>query len=209
MSILLLAKGFSLGISMILPIGSQNAMILNQSIKKNHHFTTAAMFAIFDILLIALGIMGGSLLLESNDIMFNVLTWGGILFLLTYGGMSLKSAFSANRAENDKLTANKSLKMVIVTALLVTFLNPHVYIDTVMIIGSVGGQYQGDNKIFFMFGVMSASIVWFYTLAFGAAKLSNQLSKPRVKQVIDIIITVIMWTIAWSLLQTWLLKVNG
>ena len=209
MSILLMAKGFSLGISMILPIGSQNAMILNQSIKKNHHFTTAAMFAVSDIVLIALGIMGGSLLLASNDIMFNILTWGGILFLLTYGAMSLKSAFTAISSENDKLTTNKSLKMVIVTALLVTFLNPHVYIDTVMIIGSVGGQYQGDSKIFFMLGVMSASIVWFYALAFGAAKLSNQLSKPRVKQAIDIIITVIMWTIAWSLLQTWLLKVNG
>ena len=209
MSILLMAKGFSLGISMILPIGSQNAMILNQSIKKNHHLTTAAMFATFDILLIALGIMGGSLLLESNDIMFNLLTWGGILFLLTYGGLSLKSAFTSGATEDDKFTVNKSLKMVVITALLVTFLNPHVYIDTVMIIGSVGGQYQGNSKIFFMLGVMSASVVWFYTLAFGAAKLSNQLSKPRVKQAIDIIITIIMWSIAWSLLQTWLLKVSS
>lgn len=208
MSLILLAKGFMLGISMILPLGSQNAMMLNQGIKRNHHLVTASLFALSDILLITLGVMGGSLILASNEMMFDLLTWGGIIFLCSYAVMSVKSAFSraVNGATNR--SAKKSLKIVLITSFLVTFLNPHVYIDMLMIIGSVGGQYQGSSKIYFMLGVMSASVFWFFTLAIGAAKLSKQLSKTHIKQAIDIIVALIMLSIAWSLLTTWLAAGN-
>lgn len=208
MSLILLAKGFMLGISMILPLGSQNAMMLNQGINRNHHLVTASLFALSDILLITLGVMGGSLILASNEMMFDLLTWGGIIFLCSYAVMSVKSAFSraVNGATNR--SAKKSLKIVLITSFLVTFLNPHVYIDMLMIIGSVGGQYQGSSKIYFMLGVMSASVFWFFTLAIGAAKLSKQLSKTHIKQAIDIIVALIMLSIAWSLLTTWLAAGN-
>lgn len=206
MGLILLAKGFALGISMILPIGSQNAMMLNQGINRNHHLFTASLFALSDILLIALGVTGGSFILASNEMMFNLLTWGGIIFLCSYAVMSVKAALSLAVAGAAGTSAKKSLKIVLMTSLLVTFLNPHVYIDTVMIIGSVGGQYQGSSKIYFMLGVMSASVIWFFTLAIAAAKLSKQLSKTHIKRTIDIIVALIMLSIAWSLLITWLTR---
>lgn len=92
---------------------------------------------------------------------------------------------------------------MILTSLIVTFLNPHAYIDTVMVIGSVGGQYTGSEKIYFLIGAICASIIWFATLALGAAKLSVQLSRPKVKMVIDTCIGLVMWFIAWSLYLSW------
>jgi len=204
MGFFILVKGFALGLSMIMPIGSQNAMILNQGIARNHHLTTAALFASYDILLIALGVMGGSLLLSSNNMAFNILSWGGIIFLLCYGALSFQQAMNNSTDNKSNSSTKKSYKVVIITTLIVTFLNPHVYVDTVMVIGSVGGQYQDNNKLFFMIGTMLASIVWFFALAIGAAKLSVQLSKPKVKRFIDIVVALIMWSIAWSLYQSWL-----
>lgn len=203
MSMFLMAKGFTLGISMILPIGSQNAMVLNQGINKHYHLTTATLFAIFDIILIGIGVLGGSLLIGSNETIFTLLTWGGILFLCSYGIMSLRSAVRVNFVSQAKEPTKRSLKIVVLSCLVVTFLNPHAYIDTIMIIGSVSGQYEGQAKLFFTIGVMSASIVWFYALASGASKLSNFLSKPKVKQGIDVVVAIIMFYIAASLFTAW------
>ena len=206
MFIMAITQGFTLALSMIIPIGSQNSMLLSQGIRKNHHLATAGLFMFYDAVLISLGVLGGSLILSSNDILFSLLTWGGIFFLLGYGVMSFKSAFNNVNSGEDKLESQKSLKVVVLTTLIVTFLNPHAYIDTVMVIGSVGGQYSGDAKIYFLIGAISGSIVWFSTLALSAAKLSVQLSKPKVKSVIDFVIGLVMWFIAWSLFMTWLAK---
>ena len=197
-------QGFTLALSMIIPIGSQNSMLLSQGINKNHHLMTAGLFMLYDALLISLGVLGGSLILSSNDMLFTLLTWGGIAFLLSYGAMSLKTAFSGVKSDTANVVNKKSIKVVVLTSLIVTFLNPHAYIDTVMVIGSVGGQYTGNAKIYFLIGAISGSIVWFSTLALGAAKLSVQLSKPKVKGAIDLLIGLVMWFIAWSLLMTWL-----
>ena len=204
MSLLVLAKGFTLTLSMIMPIGTQNSMLLNQGINRNHHKMTAALFIIYDALLISLGVLGGSILLSSNDTLYNLLTWGGIAFLVGYGSLSLKSAFTASKGEGARIIKKKSAKIVLLTSLAVTFLNPHAYIDTVMIIGSVGGQYSGEAKIYFLIGAITGSFVWFSFLAVGAAKLSSQLSKPKVKMVIDIIIAMIMYLVVWSLFNSWL-----
>jgi L-lysine exporter family protein LysE/ArgO len=206
MIIMAAIKGFTLALSMIMPIGSQNSMLLTQGITKNHHLTTAGLFILYDAMLISLGVLGGGLILSSNDTLFTLLTWGGIIFLLAYGAMSFKSAFTGFKTSANNPMNKKSLKIVIVTSLVVTFLNPHAYIDTVMVIGSVGGQYTGDAKIYFLLGAISGSIVWFSTLALGAAKLSVQLSKPKVKSSIDFTIGLVMWFIAWSLWMTWLAR---
>lgn len=200
------AQGFTLALSMIIPIGSQNSMLLSQGINKNHHLMTAGLFMLYDAILISLGVLGGSLILSSNDTLFTLLTWGGIAFLLSYGAMSFKTAFAGIKLGDSDMANQKSIKVVVLTSLVVTFLNPHAYIDTVMVIGSVGGQFSGDAKIYFLIGAISGSIVWFSSLALGAAKLSVQLSKPKVKRVIDVAIGLVMWFIAWSLLMTWLAK---
>jgi len=206
MSLLVLAQGFTLTVSMIVPIGTQNSMLLTQGINKNHHKMTAALFMLYDAILITLGVLGGSLILSSNNLLFNLLTWGGIVFLTGYGLLSVKAAFSHAANDATELIKKKSVKVVILSSLAVTFLNPHAYIDTVMVIGSVGGQYSGEAKIFFLIGAIFGSVVWFSCLATGAAKLSTQLSKPKVKRIIDLTIAAIMWFIAWSLFTTWLAR---
>ena len=204
MSLLILAKGFSLTLSMIIPIGTQNSMLINQGINQNHHKMTAALFILYDALLISLGVLGGSIILSHNATLFNLLTWGGILFLSVYGLLSMKSAFAKNNNAADTVLKKKSAKVVFLTTLAVTFLNPHAYIDTVMVIGSVGGQYADDAKVYFLIGCVLGSLTWFSCLAFGAAKLSKQLSRPKVKMTIDIMIALVMWFIAWSLFNTWM-----
>lgn len=204
MSILVLAKGFTITLSMIMPIGTQNSMLLNQGINKNHHKMTAALFVLYDALLISLGVLGGSILLSSNDTLFNLLTWGGIAFLTGYGLLSLKSALSKANQNEGAVLKKKSAKIILLTTLAVTFLNPHAYIDTVMVIGSVGGQYTGEAKIYFLIGAVLGSLVWFSCLALGASKLSTQLSKPKVKKTIDVLIALVMWAVAWSLFNSWM-----
>ncbi len=206
MIMLAATTGFTLALSMIIPIGSQNSMLLTQGINKNHHLMTAALFILYDAVLISVGVLGGSLILSSNDSLFTILTWGGIAFLLCYGALSFKAAFTGSADESAALVNQKSIKVIVITSLIVTFLNPHAYIDTVMIIGSVGGQYSGEAKIYFLIGAISGSVVWFSGLAFGAAKLSVVLSKPNVKRILDTAIGLVMWFIAWSLLSTWLVK---
>jgi len=206
MSLLVLFKGFSLGLSMIVPIGSQNSMLLTQGINRNHHLTTAGLFILYDVFLIALGILGGSIIISTSPLLFTLLTFGGAAFLFSYGFMSFKQALFYNHENNAVMEKQKSLKIIIITSLVVTFLNPHAYIDTIMVIGSVGGQYQGATKMYFMIGTMLASIVWFSGVAIGAAKLSPQLSKPTVKRSIDFTIGMVMWFIAWSLISSWLAR---
>ncbi|WP_274620528.1 LysE/ArgO family amino acid transporter [Colwellia maritima] len=204
MIILAALKGFTLSLSMIIPIGSQNSMLLSQGINKNHHLMTAGLFILYDAFLISLGVLGGNLILSANPLLFTLLTWGGILFLFTYGALSFKAAIDGIKTGKNKIQTPKSWKIIFVTSLVVTFLNPHAYIDTVMVIGSVGGQYSGEAQIYFLMGAIAASIVWFSTLAFSAAKLSVYLSKPKIKSIIDSMIGLVMWFIAWSLFMTWL-----
>ena len=204
MSLLVLAKGFTLTLSMIMPIGTQNSMLINQGISRNHHKMTAALFVLYDTILISLGVLGGSILLSHNATLSNILTWGGILFLTVYGLLSMKSAFSQSSSSADTVLKKKSAKIVFLTTLAVTFLNPHAYIDTVMVIGSVGGQYSDEVKVYFLIGCILGSLTWFSCLAFGAAKLSKQLSRPKVKKTIDIVIALVMWLVAWSLFNSWM-----
>ena len=206
MSLLVLAKGFTLTLSMIMPIGTQNSMLLNQGINQNHHKMTAALFVLYDALLISLGVLGGSLILSSNDMLFDLLTWGGIIFLATYGSLSMKSALTPAQGNSNTVLKKKPAKVIFLTTLAVTFLNPHAYIDTVMVIGSVGGQYSDEAKIFFLIGCIFGSLTWFSCLALGAAKLSTQLSRPKVKMTIDIIIALVMWLVAWSLFSSWMAR---
>lgn len=200
MSLWVLLQGFGLGASMIIPIGAQNAYVLNQGIKRNHHLTTATICSILDMIFISLGIFGGGAILSQNEILLTSVTLGGIAFLSFYGLLSLKSAFkSGSESESKGEVVARGRRTVILGALAVTVLNPHLYLDTVVILGSIGGQLEGHDRIAFALGTIMASFVWFYTLSIGAAKLGPTLSKPRVKKGIDIAVAVMMFTIAYIL----------
>lgn len=185
---------------MIIPIGAQNAYVLNQGIKRNHHLTTATICSVLDMIFISLGIFGGGAILSQNEILLTSVTLGGIAFLSFYGLLSLKSAFKPeSESESKGEIVARGRRTVILGALAVTVFNPHLYLDTVVILGSIGGQFEGHDRIAFALGTIMASFVWFYTLSIGAAKLGPTLSQPKVKKTIDIAIAMMMFTIAYIL----------
>lgn len=197
MSLWPLLQGFGLGASMIIPIGAQNAYVLNQGIKRNHHLTTAAVCSLLDVLFISLGVFGGGALLSSNESLLLAVTLGGIAFLLFYGSLSLKSAFSQSSEEEAQMQVMaRGRRAVIAGALAVTVLNPHLYLDTVVILGSIGGQFEGQDRIAFAIGTILASFVWFFTLSIAAAKMAPTLSRPKVKRAIDSVVAAMMFIIA-------------
>ncbi|MBE4593616.1 amino acid transporter [Vibrio navarrensis] len=200
MNFWLLLQGFGLGATMIIPIGAQNAFVLNQGIKRQHHLTTAAICSVLDMIFISLGIFGGGAILSQNEMLLTSVTLGGIAFLAVYGFMSLRSALKpGNATENKQEITARGRRTVILGALAVTVLNPHLYLDTVVILGSIGGQFEGHDRIAFALGTILASFVWFYTLSIGAAKLGPTLSKPQVKRGIDMLVAAMMFTIAFVL----------
>jgi L-lysine exporter family protein LysE/ArgO len=200
MMILAIVKGFTIGLAMIVPIGVQNSFLLSQGIKQNFHFTAATLCIFCDILLMSLGIFGGGALFRSHPLLATLITWGGVLFLTVYGAMLLKAVISSNSQVASKLTKPSTRFAVILTTLAVTLLNPHVYLDTVMIIGSISGQFATfEDKWAFLIGTALASIVWFYSLTASAARLSPWLSKNTVQRVINFTVAMLMWSIALSL----------
>jgi L-lysine exporter family protein LysE/ArgO len=197
-----LLKGLILGAGMIIPIGAQNSFILNQGIKRNHHILAATICIICDVLLISIGIFGGGKLISSNELLMLFITIGGILFLLIYGGMSFRSALRNQYHKVESVDKRPSRKMIIVTTFAVTLLNPHVYLDTIIILGSVGGTFEGEDRVAFAVGTILASVLWFYALAIAAAKLAPWLSRSKVQQTIDIIVGMIMFVVAYTLVDS-------
>ena len=203
MNFWILLQGFSLGATMIIPIGAQNAYVLNQGIKRNHHLTTATICSVMDVFFISLGIFGGGALLSQNETLLTVVTLGGIAFLTFYGWLSLRAALQhSDQQESQPQKLARGRRAVILGALAVTVLNPHLYLDTVVILGSIGGQFEGSDRISFALGTMMASFVWFYGLSIGAAKLAPVLSKPKTKRIIDLIVATMMFIIAFALAKS-------
>lgn len=199
MNLWILLQGFGFGATMIIPIGAQNAFVLNQGIKRNHHLTTATLCSFLDIFFISLGIFGGGAILTQNEWLLAAVTLGGIVFLIVYGIQSLKSAFDQQRESSDKQAMLRGRRAVILGTLAVTVLNPHLYLDTIVILGSIGGQFEGNDRIAFAIGTIMASFVWFYSLSIGAAKLAPTLSQPKVKKAIDLVVAAVMFLIAFTL----------
>lgn len=200
LSLLAIFKGFTIGFGLIAPIGVQNSYILSQGIKQNFHFTAATFCILCDLVLMSIGVFGGSALIHSNSIIAALLTWGGIIFLTIYGGIFLKTAIFNQSQTVQTLAKPTSRVAVILTTLAVTLLNPHVYLDTIVIIGSISGQFAvTTEKLAFLLGTCLASVAWFYTLSASAAKFSPWLNKPTVQRGINILIAFIMWSIAISL----------
>jgi L-lysine exporter family protein LysE/ArgO len=154
------------------------------------------------VLFISLGIFGGGAILAQNEDLLTSVTIGGVLFLTLYGSLSIKSAFTQPSIEsNTQSVSSSGKKAVILGALAVTVLNPHLYLDTVVILGSIGGQFEGSDRLAFAIGTILASFVWFYSLSIGAAKLSPTLSKPKVRKAIDIGVALMMFSIAALLIK--------
>lgn len=192
-------QGFLLSAAMILPIGAQNAFILQQGSKKQYHLMSAFLCALSDVILISGGVFGGSALLSQSEYLLLLITWGGVAFLLWYGWNAFKTAFTKEIALSQHENQVKSRWRVIVTLVAVTWLNPHVYLDTFVVLGSIGGQLTAELRPWFTFGALFASISWFFALSLLAAWFSPILSQVIAQRIINLFVGCVMWFIALQL----------
>ncbi|CDG89235.1 arginine exporter ArgO [Xenorhabdus bovienii] len=194
-------QGFFLGAAMILPLGPQNVFVMQQGSRKQFHLMSATLCATSDIVLITAGVFGGSALLGQSAFLLQAVTWGGVAFLLWYGWSAFRVALSANieLSRSENIVQNRW--RVIVTLFAVTWLNPHVYLDTFVVLGSVGGGLSSELRPWFTVGAATASISWFFALSILAAWFSPVLNQPRSQRIINLFVGCVMWYIAWSLLK--------
>ncbi|WP_264273389.1 arginine exporter ArgO [Duffyella gerundensis] len=194
-------QGVMLGLALILPLGPQNAFVLNQGVRRQFHIMTAALCSLSDMVLICAGIFGGSALLTHSPLLLNLVTWGGVAFLLWYGFGALRIACNHNLSLADETVAKQSRWRIVATMMAVTWLNPHVYLDTFVVLGSLGSQLPQAARGWFAFGTISASLAWFFGLALLAASLSPVLRTVAAQRIINLLVGVIMWFIAFRLAQ--------
>ncbi len=192
--------GFSLAFSLILAIGAQNAFVLRQGLRRAHVFAVSLTCAVSDAILIAAGVAGFGWIAEAFPWVAPVLQWGGAGFLIVYGALAARSAWRGGAALVAKGAETQSLSAALVTCLAFTWLNPHVYLDTLVLIGSVASQY-GD-RLLFGFGAITSSFVFFFSLGYGARALAPLFAKPAAWRVLDAAIAALMWTIAGALILT-------
>lgn len=191
-------NGLLVAAGLIMAIGTQNAFVLAQSLRREHHLPVATLCVICDALLVAAGVFGLATVLAQNPTLLAVARWGGAVFLIWYGAQALRRACSKQSLQQGENQTVRSLRAVMLSALAVTLLNPHVYLDTVLLIGSLGAQQTEPGA--YVVGAASASLLWFFTLALGAAWLAPWLARPSTWRILDLLVAVMMFTVALQLI---------
>lgn len=196
-----LLSGFSLGASLIIAIGSQNAFVLRQGLKRDHVFLVCSICFLCDAILISLGALGFGSLVASSPHLMEPALWGGAAFLIVYGLRSFCSALRPEvlKADSDNRILDKPRRVIMVT-LGLSLLNPHVYLDTVLLLGSLAGQYAGNARLLFAVGSITASLIWFYGIGYGARVLTPLFRTPSAWRILDVLVGCTMWGIAGSLI---------
>ena len=189
--------GFFAGLGLIVAIGAQNAFVIRQGLTHQHVFVVVAICAIADAALIALGIAGLGAIIQGLPWLLEGVRWFGVAYLTWFGIKSVRSAFK-NEVMDISGAQTTSLKNVVAAVLGFTLLNPHVYLDTVILLGSISNQFAEDRWVFGL-GAMTASILWFSSIGFGARAASRFMSKPIFWRVLDSLIAVVMFSIAFYL----------
>ena len=192
-----LLPGFLTGLSLIIAIGAQNAFVIKQGLLRQHVLLIVLICAISDAALIFLGTGGLGALVQSNQGLLEVIRWFGVAYLTWFGIKSVKSAFTNQSLEASESPTVSALK-VATTALALTWLNPHVYLDTVILLGSVANQFDSD-RWYFAIGASVASVLWFTVIGFGARAASKYMSRPIFWKILDSLIAVVMFSIAITL----------
>lgn len=193
-------NGFLLGGGLIVAIGAQNAFLLRQGLLRRHVLALALFCALSDALLIAAGVAGLGTLIAGWPAGLAAATWGGAGFLAVYGGLALRRALRPAALHPADAAGPESLAAALLTCAGFTFLNPHVYLDTVVLVGSVSAQYAAAARPWFAAGAMTASLLWFFALGYGARLLVPLFARPLAWRVLDAIIAAIMFTLAAALL---------
>ena len=189
--------GFALGFSLILAIGAQNAFVLRQGLRREHVLAVVLVCAISDAVLIAAGVSGFGALSGAVPGLERIMRYGGAGFLLVCGARSFRAAWRGGAALEAGEGAG-SLARAVLTCLALTWLNPHVYLDTVVLLGAVSAQYA--DRLAFGLGATSASFVFFFALGYGARLLAPLFRRPESWRVLDALVGAVMWAIAAGLL---------
>lgn len=191
--------GFLASLALIVAIGAQNSFVLQQGIRREHLLPVTLICALSDALLIAAGIAGLGALIQSSPVMLDVARYGGAAFLLIYGWRAARRAW---HGEHLSVEANGPVPLAtaIATCLGFTFLNPHVYLDTVVLLGGLANQHGEHGRWFFGAGSATASLVWFFALAYGARVLAPLFERALAWRVLDALIAFMMFALAASLL---------
>ncbi|MDQ2092514.1 LysE/ArgO family amino acid transporter [Rhodalgimonas zhirmunskyi] len=193
-----LLAGFSLGLGLIVAIGAQNAFVLRQGVRREHVLETVLICAVSDAVLIAAGVTGFGALAKAVPGLEGAMRIFGAAFLAWYGAKSFYAAWNGGQAMDVTGEARHSLRGVAMTVLALTWLNPHVYLDTVVLLGSVSAQYA--SKVSFALGAMSASFSFFFALGYGARLLTPLFARPGAWRILDVLVGGVMWAIAIKLI---------
>ena len=194
-----LLAGLGLGLSLIVAIGAQNAFVLRQGLRREHVLVVVAICAASDAVLIAAGVGGLGVLIQQAGILLIIVRIAGAAFLAWYGIRSAMRALKPGTLKPDEGGAGMPLATAVTTVLALTWLNPHVYLDTVLLLGSIGGTY-GAERWWFAGGAALGSVLWFSALGFGSRALRPLFARPVAWRVLDAIIAVVMVAIAVSLI---------
>ncbi|MEM7242118.1 MAG: LysE/ArgO family amino acid transporter [Pseudomonadota bacterium] len=192
--------GFATAFSLILAIGAQNMMVLRQGLARAHIFWVCLFCATSDAILIIAGVLGMGALIEQFPNLITIIKWGAIAFLVFYAGLRLWAAYNGDY-EAQITGKAQSLGAVLAAIFAVTWLNPHVYLDTLALIGSISLQYEGLTKTAFAIGAVTSSFVFFFGLGYGARAFAPYFISPRLWRILDISIALVMLLIAFGLLQ--------
>lgn len=193
-------SGFLLGASLIIAIGAQNAFILRQGLLRQHVFILSLICALSDALLIAAGVAGLGTLISQSPNLIMAVTVGGALFLFTYAVIAFRRALKPEVLQAAK-SGETRLWPAIAACLAFTFLNPHVYLDTVVLLGGLSAAYEGQARLAYGLGAATASFVWFFGLGYGARLLEPVFARPAAWRVLDLLIGVVMTAIGLSLVS--------
>lgn len=197
-------QGFLLCAGLIIAIGPQNLFLLRQGLQRRHLLLTALLCTLFDLVLISLGVGGVGTVLAANEQILTVSTLGGATFLFGYGVRALRSAWIAPATVDRHLreVGLVTVKGTVLATATFAFLNPAAYVDTLLMIGATSGRYPLDERLLFGLGAVMASALWFFTLTYGASRLSFLFRQPGAWRTLDLISGCLMMGLASSLLAT-------
>lgn len=193
-----MSAGFFVSLSLIMAIGAQNALVLRQGLRREHVGTVVAICAVSDAILIAVGVAGFGAVAEAVPWLGTVMRLGGAAFLFVYGAMRFRAAWQGGEALVPTAAPATSRRQVAMTCLLLTWANPHVYLDTLMLIGSISTRHA-PNETAFGIGAVAASLAFFTALGHGARGLAPLLRRPVAWVVLEVAMGLLMWALAAGL----------
>ncbi len=194
------STGFTLSLSLILAIGAQNAFVLRQGLRREHVAAVVAVCAVLDVSLMAIGVAGLGAAIGSRPALLEVIRHVGAAVLIFYAVQALRRAMSSQALQTSAGGERMPLRQVVAQIAAISLLNPHVYLDTVVLVGAVGAQQPDDLRWVFLCGAGLASTVWFVALGFGARLLTPLFAKPVAWRALDLLVAALMAWIAWGLL---------